>query len=102
MKDSRIEPDAVKDDPNSVEMASIWIAGGGLHCSLKIGMYEDTGNVDERKAWGVMLSDVIGHVSDGLYQAYGYERSTSIKLILEALLAEVDLPTSDLKGVFAD
>ena len=102
MKDPRLEPDAVKIDPNAVEMASIWIANGGLHCSLKIGMYEDEGNIDERRAWGIMMSDVIGHVSDGLSQAYGYDRSESVKLILESLLKEVDIPTSDLRGFFAD
>ena len=48
MKDARIEPDAVASDPNAVEMASIWIANGGLHCSLKTGIYEDLGNIDER------------------------------------------------------
>lgn len=102
MKDFRIEPDAVASDPNAVEIASIWIANGGLHCSLKIGMYEDLGNIDERKAWGIMLSDIVGHISDGLSQAYSYDRSESVKLILEAMLGEIDIPTSELRGFFAD
>lgn len=97
MKDPRIEPDAVERDPDAVEMASIWIAEGGLHCTLKIGMYEDN-NINEWEVWGLLLSDVIRHIANGLHQSYGYDRSESERTILEYLLKEIDIPTSDLNG----
>ena len=60
-----IPPSALR-DPNSVEMLRVWIAEGGLHCSLKIGMYRDTTKIPEEVAWGMILSDIARHIANAL------------------------------------
>nr|WP_246415429.1 DUF5076 domain-containing protein [Novosphingobium taihuense] len=97
-----IEPDAVQEDPDALEVASIWIAKQGLHCALNVGIYADHTQVDERVAWGVMIADMIGHLSHALRDVYGYEASQSKVAILNSLLKEIDVPTSELHGFFAD
>ena len=36
-----VVPEPAVRDPDSVEMARVWIAEDGLHCSLNIGMYHE-------------------------------------------------------------
>jgi hypothetical protein len=98
MKDGREEPPAVARDPNAVEMASVWIAAGGLHCSLKIGMYEDSPNIDERRAWGILLSDIARHVSNGLCEVYGLDKNEALSLIVKSFNEEVGEPSSAITG----
>jgi hypothetical protein len=59
-------PVAAQRDPNAVNMATLWIAEGALHCSLKIGVYEGRADVDEARAWGTIFADMVRHVADGL------------------------------------
>ena len=95
------EPDAVHDDLDALEIASVWIAKQGLHCALNVGIYADHDHVNERDAWGIIFADMIGHVSNALKDAYGYDASKTKAVILNALLAEIDVPTSELRGFFA-
>lgn len=101
MKDPRPEPPEVNEDPNSVEVASIWIAKNGLRCSLKIGMYEES-NVDECKAWGIILSDVCRHVSRGMSSFYGGEEASYAQRILKSFASEISDPTSCIHGNISD
>lgn len=57
-------PVAAQRDPKAINMATLWIAEGRLHCSLKIGVYEDHPDVDETKAWGTIFADMVRHVAD--------------------------------------
>lgn len=66
MAESLPIPDAAQRDPRAVNMASLWIAEGGLHCNLKIGVYEGHPNVDETKAWGIILANVAKLVADAM------------------------------------
>lgn len=59
-------PVAAQRDPKAINMATLWIAEGALHCSLKIGVYEGRADVDEAKAWGTIFADMVRHVADGL------------------------------------
>ncbi|NIA52694.1 DUF5076 domain-containing protein [Massilia sp. TW-1] len=36
--DERPIPPAALQDPNAMEMLRVWVAGGQLHCSLKVSM----------------------------------------------------------------
>ena len=45
-------PEAALQDPNSVEMLRVWVAGGQLHCSLKVGMYRDGIGIDDGGCMG--------------------------------------------------
>jgi hypothetical protein len=60
-----IPPAAVR-DADALELARVWIAERGLHCSLKVGIYAADGVSRETAAWGVILADLAGHVADAL------------------------------------
>lgn len=66
-------PEAALEDANSVEMLRVWIASRKLHCSMKVGMYKETSNVAEEKAWGVILADVARHLARALEAGYGMD-----------------------------
>ena len=93
-------PEAALRDPEAVELARVWVAEHGLHCSLKIGMYHESHDVDERRAWGTILADMTRHIANALRDAYGLDAEKSIDLIRDAYIAELASPTSDTKGSF--
>jgi hypothetical protein len=95
-----VVPEPAVRDPDSVEMARVWIAEDGLHCSLNIGMYHESTDVDERRAWGTILADMTRHIANALRDAYGLDAEKSIDLIRDAYIAELASPTSDTKGGF--
>jgi hypothetical protein len=95
MKELTVPPAAVR-DPNAIEVISAWIAEHGLHCSLKIGMYED----DETRAWGILLADAARHVADALASSGDYDRSNALDEIRASFGRELDNPTSDTSGSF--
>ena len=66
-------PEAALRDPDAVELARVWVAEEGLHCSLKIGMYHESTDVDERRAWGTILADMTRHIANALRDAYGLD-----------------------------
>lgn len=94
-------PDAALRDPDAVEIARVWIAEQGLHCTLKVGMYHESHEVGEQRAWGTILADMTRHIANALRNAYGLDPDKSIDLIRDAYIAELAAPTSDVKGGFA-
>lgn len=58
-----IPPPALR-DAEALELARVWIAERGLHCSLRGRLYADAGVSGETTAWGVILADMAGHVAD--------------------------------------
>jgi hypothetical protein len=96
MKELTVPPAAIR-DPNSVEVISAWIAEHGLHCSLKIGMYEDR----ETWAWGILLADAARHVADALSSTRDYDRDAALDEIRESFSVELNDPTSETTGSFA-
>lgn len=93
-------PEAALRDADSVEMLRIWIAEQQLHCSIRIGMYQETSNTSEVNAWGIILADVVRHVANALEQAYSFKVDESERRILESLRGELAAPTSRLTGTF--
>jgi hypothetical protein len=93
-------PEAALRDPDAVELARVWVAERGLHCSLKIGMYHETHTVEEPRAWGTILADMTRHIANALRDGYGLDAEKSIDVIRDAYIAELASPTSDAKGGF--
>lgn len=93
-------PEAALRDENAVEMLRVWIAERGLHCSMKVGMYRETMNVSEEKAWGTILADVARHVAKALESGYSTDAAESLQKIQNSFLKELGAPTSDAKGGF--
>jgi len=98
MKPLTIPPAAQRDD-NSVQVISAWIAEKGLHCSLKIGMWQENGR-NEAPAWGILLADAIRHIANALQEEYGQSAPDSIAAIMASLHDELGEPTSAAKGAF--
>lgn len=93
-------PEAALRDENSVEMLRVWIAEEKLHCSLKIGMYRDTMDIAEEKAWGTILADVARHVANALKAGYSSDVRESIEKLKETFIEELESPTSETAGNF--
>jgi hypothetical protein len=88
-------PEAALRDKDAVEMLRVWIAERGLHCSIKVGMYRETMNIAEEKAWGTILADVARHVANALESGYAMDATRSLEKIRDVFLAELESPTSD-------
>lgn len=93
-------PDAALRDKDAVEMLRVWIAERKLHCSMKIGMYQETMNIPEGRAWGVILADVTRHLASALNEEYSVDRVEVTRAIRESYLKELDNPTSKPEGNF--
>lgn len=93
-------PEAALRDKDAVEMLRVWIAERGLHCSIKVGMYRETTNVSEEKAWGTILADVAKHIANALESGYSANRVDSLQKIRDSFIKELGAPTSEAKGGF--
>ncbi|WP_338771178.1 DUF5076 domain-containing protein [Massilia sp. METH4] len=100
MNERPIPPAALRDE-NSVEMLRVWIAERKLHCSMKVGMYQDGMGIPETEAWGTILADVARHLANALNEKYGASTEESIQKIKDSLLDELAKPTSKSDGGFA-
>jgi hypothetical protein len=98
--DIRPIPDAALRDKDSVEMLRARIAEGQMFCSIKVGMYEESTNISEAKAWGIILADVTRHLANAMLDEYSLDRSDSIREIKESYLRELSKPTSEAIGEF--
>ena len=85
-------PDAAKSDPNSVEMLRVWIAHEGQHVSLRVDVWDDPAY------WGVMLADLIRHITNAYHQQYGVDRDQILARIRAHLDAEFESPTDEPRG----
>lgn len=94
-----VVPPAAQRDDNSIQMLSAWIAEQGLHCTLNVGMWDGMGR-DEPEAWGILLADVIRHVSNAICERKGMPAEQTISKIFASLEGELDDPTSAAKGSF--
>ena len=93
-------PEAALTDENSVEMLRVWIANRGLHSSIKVGMYRETMNVPEEKAWGKILADVARHIADALEQGYSLKSDESLRQIQSAFNQQLEEPATSVQGSF--
>lgn len=93
-------PEAALRDKDAVEMLRVWIAERGLHCSIKVGMYRETMNIPEEKAWGTILADIARHIARALESGYSMDAARSLDKIRQHFLEEIADPTSEAKGGF--
>ncbi len=90
-------PPSARSDPNATEMLRLWAAHRKLDVSINIGVYADQG-FDEADAWGIIMSDFARHVSRALAQRYDKDEEVELTKIKQALLRELDHPTSPITG----
>lgn len=96
--DARAIPPAALRDTSAVELARVWIAEQGLHCSLKFGLYAHDGVDRETSAWGIILADLAGHVADALCAEGMGARGNLLEAIIERFNEEVAAPSSERSG----
>ena len=96
--DARAIPPAALRDANAVELARVWIAEQGLHCSLKFGLYAHDGVDRETSAWGIILADLAGHIADALSAEGMGARAALFEAIVERFNEEVSAPSSERTG----
>ena len=97
--EARVIPPAALRDEDAVELARVWIAECGLHCSLKVGMYAaDGGMSQETRAWGMILADMAGHIADALSGQGMADRNELFQAIVDRFDEETSRPTSTRTG----
>jgi hypothetical protein len=92
-----IPPAAVR-DVDALELARVWIAERGLHCSLKVGMYAGDGVSRETAAWGIILADLAGHVADALSAEGMGSRADLLDALVGSFNSEVLAPSARRTG----
>jgi hypothetical protein len=99
MDERPIPPDVFLDE-NAVEMLRVWIAHRQLYCSLKIGMYHDSGKISEGKAWGTILADAARHVANAMHERNSQDPNLILNHIAISFLKELKIPTTEVEGDF--
>jgi hypothetical protein len=94
-------PPAAQRDAQSLELMRAWVAEEELHCSLRIGVYEDQG-ISEEKAWGTILADAARHIANALGSSANKDSGAALREIRRNFEAELDGPTSELRGGFVE
>jgi Domain of unknown function (DUF5076) len=94
-------PPAAQRDSNAREILRVWIAECGLHTSVRIGVYKDC-KVPEQEAWGIILADTARHISRGFAEESDVGEKEVLAAIKDSFLQEIDDPTSEIEGGFAD
>ncbi|MFO1396526.1 MAG: DUF5076 domain-containing protein [Burkholderiales bacterium] len=92
-------PPAAQRDEYAIQMLSAWIAENGLHCSMKLDIFQSNGKAEDR-SWGILLADVIRHLGNAIGEKYGVAPEQTIDNVVASLLAELDNPTSTARGSF--
>jgi hypothetical protein len=101
-RNERLIPEAALRDKDSVEMLHVWIAEKKLHCSMKVGMYQEGMNMSEARAWGIILADVTRHLANAMQEAYSKNPEDTIAKIRAAFDKELGAPTSKAEGEFIE
>jgi hypothetical protein len=92
-------PPAAQRDESATQLISAWSAENGLHCTLNIGLWHESGR-DEPASWGILLSDLARHAANALQERYGIDPVESLDRIRRAIDMELGDPTSDASGSF--
>jgi hypothetical protein len=95
-----VVPPAAQRDERAIQMLSAWIAENGLHCTMKIGMWKEAGH-NESRSWGVLLADVVRHISKAMQDQGGEPADQTTDQIVQSLLHELDSPSSKITGGFS-
>jgi hypothetical protein len=90
-------PPVAQSDEDSWELLRAWVASNGLHCSVKVGVYEAEG-IGEELAWGTILADAARHIADAMASLGLRDGEAALVAIRRAFEAELDKPTSSRSG----
>ena len=95
-------PPETKGDDRATEMIRVWLAHNDLHVSLNLGMWKDAedSEVDERDAWGFLLSDLTRHIANGMMQQYGWDYDATRDHIRVSFLKNFDDKAGGATGTF--
>jgi hypothetical protein len=100
--DERPIPGAALRDNDAWEPLRVWVAERKLHCSMKVGMYEENGPLPEDTAWGIILADVAKHLADALHEEGLRDRDVAIREIFRSFASELGEPTAATSGSFVN
>lgn len=75
-------PGSVAKDPNSLEIARVWIAEKRQQVSLRVGVWPDPA------AWGILLADLARHVASSYRQESGLDELKTLERIKAGFEAE--------------
>jgi len=89
-------PEAAVQDPASFEVLRVWVANEQQHVSLRAEAWEDPA------CWGIVLSDLMGHIANAYEQTAGLDRGKVINRIREGFDAESSSPTDQPIGRVLD
>jgi Domain of unknown function (DUF5076) len=96
------QPPAVSEDEHATEMIRAWIAKGDLNVPLRLGMWQELQNreIDERDAWGELLSDLTRHIANGMMKEHGWDYDSTRDRIRTAFLRWYDDKSANTEGDF--
>lgn len=89
-------PPLARSDKNAQEVVRAWVAHEELHCSLHVDSRGDA----EKLFWGILMTDIVRHVSNALHDAKGWNKVETIQEIRRVFNAELDNPTAEPSGQF--
>ena len=90
-------------DAAAVEMVRAWIANHQVHASLKVGLWDETPNVDEEQVWGRILADLARMIATALEGQHGGSRQEIVERLWHHLGSELAAaPGSGYRGEFID
>ena len=92
MKNELLIPPTAEDDPNAIEVVRVWIAKGGQHVSINPFIWKNP------EVWGILLSDLAGHVANAYEQELGLDKTVTMRKITDLLQAELKNPTDTARG----
>ncbi|MGR4864129.1 DUF5076 domain-containing protein [Caulobacter sp. LARHSG274] len=98
MMDALGVPPAAVRDTSALELARVWIAERGLHCSLRVGLYAEQGVSRETAAWGIILADLAGHLADALSAEGLGPQADLLDALVESFNSEAVAPSSGRTG----
>jgi hypothetical protein len=94
-------PEPCYRDTKSFEMLRAWVAEGGMHVSLNIGVWDrPDSEYTEAASWGILLADLAHHVANALQKDKGTPQEISLREIEELFLAQLKKPPTDHPGDF--
>jgi hypothetical protein len=74
------------------ELLRVWAASGVQHVSIATGIWKDPA------AWGIMIVDLMKHISKAYEQTAGFPTSETFQRIIEGMQAELSEPTDSPTG----
>ena len=95
-------PPAAERDEKAMEMVRGWIAESGLHCTLNVGHWHNNSDIDERRAWGIMLADMARHIANAMHDMAELDPQISLQKVVAAFNEEIAKPTSEHSGEFPE